>query len=205
MNPKKIFRSRVFQMGGVAVLALAVGFFAGRSLSLPHFQKGVPENTLYTQTTAQVGEGFQTMANIQAAFRQVSEKVLPTVVEIDVVDVVQAAVTNIPSPFQFFFGPQSQNNQLQKQELRRQGLGSGVIVRRAGQSVYVLTNNHVVGEAEEISVKLADGRSYTARLVGKDANKDLALVVFKTDEKVPVAELGDSNTLQVGDWVLAVL
>ncbi len=204
MNPKEIFRSRAFQIAGVALLALAGGFFAARSLYLSDLQTAVPEDTLYTKDTAQVGEGFQTMANIQAAFRQVAEEVLPTVVEIDVVDVVQTAAANNPSPFQFFFAPQSQNNKLQKQELLRQGLGSGVIVKRAGQSVYVLTNNHVVGEAEQISVKLADGRSYTASLVGADPNKDLALVVFKTDEKVPVAELGDSNTLQVGDWVLAV-
>jgi len=68
----------------------------------------------------------------------------------------------------------------------------------------VLTNNHVAGEAEEISVKLNDGRQFTAKLVGADPNKDLALVMFETAEQVPVAQLGDSNALQVGDWVLAV-
>ena len=59
----------------------------------------------------------------------------------------------------------------------QEGLGSGVLVKRAGQSSYVLTNNHVVGEAEEINVRLADGRSYKAKLVGKDPKKELALVV----------------------------
>ena len=125
-------------------------------------------------------------------------------VEIDVVNVVKAALPTKSSPFNFFFGPRNPNDQPKEQEFRQEGLGSGVLVKRAGQSIYVLTNNHVVGEAEEINVSLTDGRSYAATLVGTDTKKDLALVTFKTDEEVPVAELGDSDTLQVCDWVLAV-
>jgi serine protease Do len=151
-----------------------------------------------------VGEGFQTINNIQAAFREVAQAVLPSVVEIDVVNIVKAHLPSTSSPFDFFFGPGSPSDQPKQQEFRQEGLGSGVLVKRAGQSIYVLTNNHVVGEAREITVKLADGRSFTAELVGKDPKKDLALVMFTTEESVPLAELGDSDTLQVGDWVLAV-
>jgi len=128
--------------------------------------------------------------------------VIPTVVEVDVVDVVKAPV--MTNPFQFFFGPQGQNPAPKEQEYKQYGLGSGVIVRRDGNKVYVLTNNHVVGEAEEISVKLSDQRQFTAKLVGTDARKDLALVVFETKDSVPIAALGNSDELQVGDWVLAV-
>ncbi len=204
MNPKTIFKSKAVQIVAVAVVGITVGFFGGRVLTRSSSRSIVPEDLVYTQEPAEVGEGFQTMNNIQAAFREVAREVLPSVVEIDVVNVVKAQLPGINSPFNFFFGPDSSNGQPQEQELRQQALGSGVLVKRAGQNVYVLTNNHVVGEAEEITVTLADGRSYTADLVGKDPKKDLALVMFATGESVPLAELGDSNTLQVGDWVLAV-
>jgi Do/DeqQ family serine protease len=159
-------------------------------------------SSLYADVYGSAANGVQSLENIQSSFRAVAQKVIPTVVEVDVVDVVKApAMTN---PFEFFFGPQGQNQSPKEQEYRQYGLGSGVIVRRDGQNVYVLTNNHVVGEAEEISVKLSDQRQFTAKLVGTDARKDLALVVFQTKDAVPVATLGNSDNLQVGDWVLAV-
>jgi serine protease Do len=109
------------------------------------------------------------------------------------------------SPFEFFFGPQGNNgNQPQEREFRRSGLGSGVIVKRDGKKVYVLTNEHVVGDAEEIKISLADDRGFDAKLVGKDDKRDLALVVFETSDTIPVAVLGDSDDLYVGDWVLAI-
>jgi Do/DeqQ family serine protease len=161
--------------------------------------------------------GAQVLQGIQSAFRDVSRKVLPTVVEIDVVDIVQRRIPEARFPFNFFFfgpqdrdpqgrerAPQDQERGFQERQFRQQGLGSGVIVRRSGNNVYVLTNNHVVGEADEIRVKLNDQRQFEARLVGKDERKDLALVVFETREQVPVAELGDSDSLEVGDLVLAV-
>jgi serine protease Do len=133
----------------------------------------------------------------------VAAKVLPSVVQVDVVNVLKSSGTDFPNPFEFFFGPRSQR-QIQPREFRREGLGSGVVVRRNADKLYVLTNDHVVGEADQISIKLQDGRSYKAKLVGKDENKDLALVMFETKENIPVAELGDSGSLMVGDWVLAV-
>ncbi|MBA7546962.1 Periplasmic serine endoprotease DegP [subsurface metagenome] len=79
-----------------------------------------------------------------------------------------------------------------------------MIVRKDGKKIYVLTNNHVVGEADEISILMHDQRTFTGKLVGKDERKDLALVVFETKDDVPVAVLGDSDTLQVGYWAVAV-
>ncbi len=204
MNLKTFFKAKTVQIVSVAIIGLAVGFFGGRVIERSSSQSPEAVDLVYTQEPAQAQEGFQTMNNIQAAFREVSSQVLPSVVEIDVVNVVQAQLPNILSPFDFFFPQGSPNDQPRQQEFRQEGLGSGVLVKRAGESVYVLTNNHVVGEAEEITVKLADGRSFTAKLVGADPNKDLALVMFTTEQSVPLAELGDSDTLQVGDWVLAV-
>jgi serine protease Do len=89
-------------------------------------------------------------------------------------------------------------------ELRQTGLGSGVMISRRGKTVTVLTNAHVVGEADEISVRLWDGRRFIGTLVGSDERKDVALVTFESNEEVPVARLGNSDGLRVGDWVLAI-
>jgi Do/DeqQ family serine protease len=219
MNGIQTGRSKKYVIPLVVLLSLAVGFasaglwftrIAGREPGVASaYQHGdVASQAIpayYNPGTDNSSPGLSTLQSLQQALRSVAAEVLPTVVEIDVVDVVRQQVPNITNPFEFFFGPQGDNSQTpQEREFRQQGLGSGVIVRHTGSKVYVLTNNHVAGEAEEISVKLNDGRQFTAQLVGADPNRDLALVVFETTEQVPVAQLGDSNALQVGDWVLAV-
>jgi len=158
------------------------------------------------QSTDQVQQGIQTLQNIQAAFRSVAQKVQPTVVEVNVVDVVKRPVFRFESPFDFFFGQRGDRDSKDKEEreYRRPGLGSGVIVRKTGNRLYVLTNNHVVSSADEITIKLIDERVFEASLVGRDEKKDLALVVFETPQSVPVAELGDSDSAEVGDWALAI-
>jgi Do/DeqQ family serine protease len=83
-------------------------------------------------------------------------------------------------------------------------MGSGIVVRRSGETYYVLTNNHVVEEATEISLVAMDGTEYQAELVGKDERKDLAMVSIKTSDRIPVAVLGDSDSVRVGVWAIAV-
>ncbi len=136
------------------------------------------------------------------SFRKVAENVLPVVVEINVVEVIEQQGRNF-SPWDFFFGERPDQGEEGK-EYRRPGLGSGVIVSRTGDKAYAITNNHVVGKADEISVRLYDEREYPAKVVGKDARTDLALVVFEPEGDVPVARLGNSDDIYVGDWVLAV-
>ncbi len=107
-----------------------------------------------------------------------------------------------PGPFGFdpyeqlrrFFGEMPR-------EFKQHGLGSGVIISPDG---YILSNNHVVGAADEIKVTLMDKRTFTARVIGKDAKTDLALIKIDTKDALPVAELGDSTALQVGDWTIAI-
>ncbi|MDF1569358.1 MAG: Do family serine endopeptidase, partial [Spirochaetaceae bacterium] len=142
--------------------------------------------------------------DLQNAFREVSSEVLPVVVEVNTVNIVERRTVN---PFEFFFrSPNSPggNEPFQNEQFRQQGLGSGVIVERRGNTIYVLTNNHVVENAEEIEVNLNDGRTFDAEMIGGDPLRDLALVAFDTREDVPVARLGDSDEVWVGDWVLAV-
>ncbi|MBN1835775.1 MAG: Do family serine endopeptidase [Spirochaetales bacterium] len=145
------------------------------------------------------------LEQIQYSFREVAQAALPVVVEINTIEVITQRIPRSQSPWDFFFGPGTpEQGDSQEREFRQPGLGSGVIVRKDGNKVYVLTNNHVAGQAEEISINLYDGREFKGKLVGSDPRRDLALVVFETREEVPVAVLGDSDQLQVGDLVLAV-
>jgi serine protease Do len=86
-------------------------------------------------------------------------------------------------------------------EYKQHGLGSGVIISPDG---YILTNNHVVGGADEIHVTLMDKREFTAKVIGKDPKTDLALIKIDTKEPLPAADLGDSGRTEVGDWVIAI-
>ncbi|TVR02277.1 MAG: Do family serine endopeptidase [Spirochaetaceae bacterium] len=216
-----IWNKRTLTTGIIALLLVLVGFAAGwRSGGSSDHTKSPGEQALHHQTVS----GSQSVDRPPAAqaaqrplpaapgaapmsFRGVAQNVLPVVVEINTVEVVRQQVPRFQSPFDFFFGPRSpqqQQQQPEEREFRRPGLGSGVIVQREGNSVYVITNNHVVGQAGEISLRLYDGREFSAETVGRDPRTDLALVKFETSDEVPIARLGDSDDLYVGDWVLAV-
>jgi serine protease Do len=128
----------------------------------------------------------------QNTVRRVSQSVLPVVVEIDTVQRVSRQIREMPSPLEFFFGrPNSEpgSPEPQTREFEQRGIGSGIIVRRDDEKVYVLTNNHVAGSADDISISLYDGREFEGSLVGADPNKDLALIVFETDEEIPLHSL----------------
>ncbi|HRY54759.1 MAG TPA: Do family serine endopeptidase [Spirochaetia bacterium] len=144
--------------------------------------------------------------SVQNAFRYVADKVKPSVVEINVVETKeQSPKAQDQLPWRFFFGPQDQAPEQDPQPYEERGTGSGVIVRRDGKSVYVLTNNHVAGNATKITVILNDEREFQGELVGKDDRKDLAMVKFETDSPdIAVASLGDSSALRVGDWAIAI-
>jgi len=117
---------------------------------------------------------------LQNAFQKVSAKALPSVVEINVVEVIQQRGL---SPYQSqddlfgqmfpFLFPQGPNQQQpQEREYKKEGLGSGVIIRRDGNTYYAVTNNHVAGQADEINIRLYDGRTFEGKLTGKDARTD---------------------------------
>ncbi len=191
-------KNRIRIGAGALVALLTMAALAG-SFLMPSADAAAQESRGSDMAVPITPEG------LQKTFSNVATRVLPSVVEVNVIQLVQqgAPGQQAPrSPFDFFFGQPDQ--QQPQQDYRRPGLGSGVIVRQDGDTVYVLTNNHVVGEAEEISVMLYDEREFPAELVGKDERIDLALVKFTAQEQVPIAELGDSDQLTVGEWVLAM-
>jgi serine protease Do len=101
------------------------------------------------------------------------------------------------NPFGEFFGPFGGN----PPERKQQGVGSGCIISQEG---YILTNNHVVEDADQIKVKLADGKELDGRIIGRDPKTDLALVKIDGAEDLQPLKLGDSDALKVGNWVVAV-
>ena len=109
-------------------------------------------------------------------------------------------IRRAPDIYDFFFGDGTGREQ-RIQTQPRVGFGSGVILSDDG---YIVTNNHVIDGADEISVTLNDNRTYPARLIGSDENTDLALVKIETDDKLPFLVIGDSDNLKIGEWVLAV-
>ncbi|MEZ4601052.1 MAG: DegQ family serine endoprotease [Syntrophotaleaceae bacterium] len=157
-------------------------------------------------------QGLESLRQSGNAFRSVAKKVSPAVVFIQTERVIsgqQQTEFFFPhgSPFddeffRRFFGETPQfrspnNSPRQRQEM---GQGSGFLISSDG---YILTNNHVVGQADTVTVKLQNGREYTAKIVGTDPPTDLAVIKIEAT-KLPFLKLGDSSNLEVGDWVLAV-
>ncbi|MCG2610569.1 Do family serine endopeptidase [Flavobacterium sp. SM15] len=114
-----------------------------------------------------------------------------------VVHVKNVTVSEIPSNpiMEYFYGYRGGQQQTQV------GTGSGVIISEDG---YIVTNNHVIQNATELEVTLNNNKSYKAKLVGTDSKMDIALLKITSDEKLPYATFGNSDTMRVGEWVLAV-
>ena len=194
---------------GVSAAALA---FAAVSFSCSRVKVEGSADTVYAETKSAVAipsESLKVIEALQNSFNSISEGVLPSVVEIDVTE--KTTVTQMNPfddlPFWFFGNPNGDNDKKGRtREYEQKGLGSGVIVKRSGNTVYVLTNNHVAGKATKITVNLNDGQKFDAKLVGADERSDIALVSFeaKKDSNIIVAALGDSDNVKVGDIVLAM-
>src|SRR5450631_2118321 len=132
--------------------------------------------------------------SIQNAFSMVSKKVTPSVVNISTVSkkmAVQPFFEMSPMFEDFFGAPQYKRNK---------SLGSGFIISKDG---YIVTNDHVVRDAESVQVKLSNDKVYDAKVVGGDPKSDIAVIKINASE-LPVAVLGDSDKLEVGQWAIAI-
>jgi serine protease Do len=157
------------------------------------------------------------------SFADLVQQVAPAVVNIRTVKTVKRGPMGGPFPFsgqgqgqdgsgedtpdlheffrRFFGGPGGPGFPGMPRGFRQRSLGSGVIVDKEG---YVLTNNHVVADADEIVIALQSGDEMKAEIMGRDKKTDLALVKIKAGKDLPLLNLGDSDAIRVGDWVLAV-
>ncbi len=145
-------------------------------------------------------------------FADLAEQLKPAVVNISTTQVVKGQRRMSPrmpfpspfggerDPFEEFFerffggeGPQ--------REMRRRSLGSGFIITKDG---HIVTNNHVVENATDIKVSLSDKEEFDAKVIGRDPKTDLALIKIEAKKDLPVAPLGDSSKLRVGEWVIAI-
>ncbi|WP_119419945.1 DegQ family serine endoprotease [Desertibaculum subflavum] len=139
-----------------------------------------------------------------ASFADLVERVEPAVVQIVATQVEKAESNPVPpelrgTPFEEFFrrfgAPQGPSTR------RGHSLGSGFIVDPAG---YIVTNNHVVGNSDEVKVSLTNGQSYDAKLIGRDDKTDLALLKVEPRGELPYVTFGGDDQIRVGDWVMAV-
>ncbi|HDR16992.1 MAG TPA: DegQ family serine endoprotease [Desulfobacteraceae bacterium] len=143
-------------------------------------------------------------AGFPGSFAELSKNASPAVVNISAVKIVKSQ-GGLPMPFgqddpfkdffEFFYRDR------QPRDFKQQSLGSGFIIDKEG---FILTNNHVVESTDEIKVKLADGREFNAEIVGRDPKTDLALIRIEPESDLPTLSLGDSETAEVGDWVIAI-
>lgn len=148
------------------------------------------------------------------------EKVMPSVVSINVEGSTTVNTTRMPPQFQQFFGEDSPfcrngspfqgsplcqvgpDGQQQGTQQNFQALGAGVVIDAA--KGYVVTNNHVVDNANKIQVKLSDGRRYDAKVIGKDMRSDIALLQLKDFKNLTAIKMADSDQLRVGDYAIAI-
>jgi len=177
----------------------AAALFGAAILGYTAAQQGLPS---IGTTNAQAQTADDGVANLKAqsrAFVQIANQVLPSVVSI--------TTSKIMRPASEGGGPHSFGDDLMRrffednapQEFNQQGSGSGVIMDNSG---YILTNNHVVTNADELEVTLYDGRTTPAELIGTDSESDVAVIKIDLDNLSP-ATFGDSDKIEVGEWVLA--
>jgi serine protease Do len=165
---------------------------------------------LLLASTACAQDPRSALQNLQEAFVQVAQAVKPSVVNIATTQRPRAPEGRRPpgppgtprNPFRDFFGEDFFERFFGDQPQReRHSLGSGVIVDKRG---YILTNNHVIEQADQIEVRLADRRKFQATVIGKDPKTDLAVIKIDASGDLPVARLGNSSAIRVGEWAMAI-
>src|SRR3954465_4720778 len=147
------------------------------------------------------------------SFADLAEEIMPAVVHLSAWTTVEARGRTLPqlppgTPFEDLFeeffnrrGQGQQGDSTPRPPRRSNSLGSGFIIDPSG---IVVTNNHVIGDANEITVILHDGSKLKAELVGKDSKVDLAILRVKPDKPLKAVKFGDSDAMRPGDWVIAI-
>lgn len=178
----------------MALLGAAIALFAYTKIVDKPAEAAVRDSSMMVTPQAQALFTSLEMQEGQVDFTYAAEKTVHAVVHVT----TKMTVTQPENPFEFFFGDRYYGNRQREREVA--GYGSGVIISPDG---YIITNNHVIEDAQNIEVKLNDNRVFKAELVGRDPSTDIALLKIKADNLV-FLKYGDSDNLKIGDWVLAV-
>lgn len=186
------------------LLAFLIGFFVVSLIEvLRSSYAPVPD--------MQTASAVSSIDRTPGSFADLSDRLKPVVVNISTTKRIRSGRGGGfrspfgDSPFDRYFGHDDFFDRffgdVPRREFQQRSLGSGFIITKDG---YIFTNNHVVEQADKILVKLSDGKEYEAKIIGKDAKTDIALIKIKPDQDLHVAELGDSDKLRVGEWVVAI-
>ncbi|MCI5582053.1 MAG: trypsin-like peptidase domain-containing protein [Phocaeicola plebeius] len=192
-----------YAIGALALVAVSAGVGGGTAYTLlneraPHAAVSFDDSFDTVRGARRVGLDAASLQPVDLTVA--AEITLNSVVHIT--SIQRSKTTTVQAPadiFDFFFGD-GRGRQQQVQTPEQKGFGSGVIISKDG---YIVTNNHVIDGADEISVKLHDGRDLKGRIIGTDPTTDLALVKIEGDD-FPAIVVGNSDALKVGEWVLAV-
>jgi serine protease Do len=183
----------LIKLSGVIAVAFGLGLTVAQTLNLP--RPGVAETRGLAAGGAPLVRTGGRLGDLPS-FADVVDRVNPSVVYVQTMSSArrQQQDQQVPPEFQDFF------RRYQQQQPRvRQGSGTGFITTRDG---YILTNNHVVADADRVTVRLLDNREFTARVVGRDPNTDVAVIKIDANN-LPAISFGNSEQARIGDWVLA--
>jgi Do/DeqQ family serine protease len=195
-----------FFLGAVAVVAMSAGVAGVTSYAFMQQpeQNNVQEFDEIFQVNPNTRLAALNAVNAQPVdLTMAAENSVNAVVHIKSTQESKKQTVTVRDPFYEFFGDMFGNRGGQQRQIQtpeKVGFGSGVIISKDG---YIVTNNHVIDNADVISVKLNDGREFKGRIIGADPSTDLALVKIE-GEDLPTIPVGDSDQLKIGEWVLAV-
>ena len=190
----------ILGIGAVVLLSAGVAGVTTYTMLKPENRDSLSFNEQFRQNPGARLAAYDAINAQPVDLTQAAENSLHAVVHIrSTQEAKTRTVQQAPDIFDFFFGD-GRGQQRQVQTQPRVGFGSGVIISKDG---YIVTNNHVIDGADEISVKLNDNREFKGRVIGTDPSTDLALVKIE-GEDFPTIPVGESEALKVGAWVLAV-
>ena len=204
-NIIKNHKLALVSMGAVALFSVLVGLILASYIDL------TPDIKAKTVSISKEPEKAVPFLSNPSSFVELAQALKPAVVNISTTKTIKSG----GRVFKHFQGPSGKNDPFRdffgddffdrffgpQRDHKQKSLGSGFIIDETG---YILTNNHVIEGADEIKIKLSSEEEFDAEIIGKDPKTDIALIKIKLEKKFPVAKLGDSDHLQVGEWVMAI-
>lgn len=194
-------RRRRLTFIGIAIFCFVLGVAVTCGLKLTDNIRASSDPAITLQPALQ-GQG-----GLPQSFTEVAKNIGPAVVNVSTVKTIRGT----GRVFRHFFGPFEEGpfqdffdkffRGIPEEDIKQKSLGSGFIIDKEG---YIITNNHVVEGAEEIKVTLSNGKDFDGKVIGRDSKTDIALIKIKSWKDLSTVKLGDSDTLQVGEWVIAI-